>query len=147
MKSVIKLIFLLPLVVVSCGKMLPEPVVDPVYDGDYGFYQELTVPIGTTVVYVENGSNTYEIPVSPVLVKPDNGKDIEPFGVISLNLVSPEKTAFNAYYLINGRRVNLIDNGLVINEMASTKAETNPVRLTEPASYTTADGEESYFTA
>lgn len=146
MKSVIKLIFLLPLVVVSCGKMLPEPVVDPVYDGDYGFYQELTVPIGTTVVYVENGSNTYEIPVSPVLVKPDNGKEIEPFGVISLNLVSPEKTAFNAYYLINGRRVNLIDNGLVINEMASTKADA-PLRLTEPASYKTADGEESYFTA
>ena len=54
MKSVIKLIFLLPLVVVSCGKMLPEPVVDPAeYDGDYSFSQELTVPIGTRAVFIE----------------------------------------------------------------------------------------------
>ena len=149
MKSVIKLIFLLPLVVVSCGKMLPEPVVDPAeYDGDYSFSQELTVPIGTRAVFIENGTKTYEIPVSPRLVKPTDGKEIEPFGVISLNLVSPEKTAFNAYYLINGQRVNLIDNGLVIKEMANTKADADaPLRLTEPASYETGDPNDNYFTA
>ena len=55
MKSIIKLIFLLPLVVISCGKVLPNPA-PAEYDGDYSFSQELTVPIGTSVVYIENGS-------------------------------------------------------------------------------------------
>ena len=140
MKSIIKLIFLLPLVVVSCGKVLPDPVVDPAeYDGDYSFSQELTVPIGTSVVYIENGTKTYEVPVSPRVVKPADGKDVEPFGVIALNLVSPEKTVFNAYYKILGQRVELIENGLV-NAQVSTKAEADaPVRLSEPAPYVTSD--------
>lgn len=130
---------MLPLVVVSCGDWFSDPTTGPgEYDGDYGFYQELTVPIGTSVIYVENNGKTIEIPVSPALVKPDNGKEIEPFGVIALNLVSPVKTAFNAYYMINRRRVELIENGLVINEVASTKADA-PVRLTEPAPYENGD--------
>lgn len=89
---------MLLLLLVACGKMNVEPVVDPVdYDGDFAFSQELTVPLGTRIVYIEYNDNTrtLEVPVSPELVKPDNGKNVEPFGVITLNLVSPVKTVFN----------------------------------------------------
>ena len=141
MKNVLKLFFMLPLLLVACGKMNQEPVVDPVdFDGDYAFSQELTVPIGTKIVYIEyNGKNkTLVIPVSPELVKPDNGKNAEPFGVISLNLVSPVKTVFNAYYKIDEMRVALIDNGIVDQPVAATKAASATV-LTEPEEYKNTD--------
>ena len=141
MKSIVKMFLMLPLLLVACGKLNQEPVVDPVdYDGDFAFSQELTVPIGTRIVYIEyNGKNkTLEIPVSPELVKPDNGKNVEPFGVITLNLVSPVKTVFNAYYKIGEMRVELIDNGIVDQPVAATKASSATV-LTEPAEYKNTD--------
>lgn len=142
MKNVAKMLFMLPLLLVACGKMNVEPVVDPVdYDGDFAFSQELTVPLGTRIVYIEYNDNTrtLEVPVSPELVKPDNGKNVEPFGVITLNLVSPVKTVFNAYYKINEMRVDLIDNGIVDQPVAGTKAASGTV-LTEPREYSASDG-------
>ena len=141
MKNVVKLFFMLPLLLVACGKMNQEPVDGPVdYLGDFAFSQELTVPIGTRTVYIEynDKDKTLEVPVSPELVKPDNGKNVEPFGTITLNLVSPVKTVFDAYYKINNMRVELIENGIVDQPVVGTKAVPGTV-LTEPKEYSDSD--------
>ena len=136
MKNILKLILLFPLLFSCVEKMEKENIVEEAtYYGDYGFNKEITVPVGTTKLFVEYNSKTIEIPVKPEVVISKDGKDVEPWGKVELNLISPVKTVFNAYYTINGRKVPLIENGVVNEKIQQTKAD-NGYTLSEPISYT-----------
>ena len=138
MKSILKLILLIPFLLTSCGgyigKEYQTSPVREVYVGDYGFNKELSVPVGTDVVYIEYNNKTIEIPVEPEVVI-SGVKDVEPFGKVSISLTSPVKTVFNAYYKIGGKKVTLIEHGVVNEKIALTKASVGSYYLNEPKSY------------
>lgn len=139
MKSIFKFILLIPLLfTLSCVSYFNEGSPIETYDGNYGYNAELTVPVGTSVIFVEYNSKTIELPVTPEIVKTEDGKDIEPWGKISINLVSPVKTVFNAYYNINGKKVILIENGVINKKVVLTKSSTG-YTLSEPKSYKDSD--------
>lgn len=137
MKNILKMLILFPLLMSCVNYKWEDAVAEEEYLGDYGFNKELTVPVGTSVVYVTYGEKTLEIPVTPEVVVPSDGKDVEPWGKVTLSLVSPVKTVFDAYYLINGKRVELIENG-VVNEKILTKAQGENT-LVEPKPYDDSD--------
>ena len=139
-KNIFKLIVLISLLFCSCAKLPFEQTIDtPIeYVGDYGYNQEVTVPIGTNSIFIEYNQKTIELPVTPQLVITDNGKDVEPWGTITLDLTSPVKTVFNAYYKINDKRVELIENGIVNQPIIKTKADVS-YTLTEPKEYKSKD--------
>ena len=140
MKNVFKLALLLPfLMVFSCNNYMKEnPIEQEEIVGDYCYSNELTVPVGTSVIFVEYNSKVAEIPVSPEIIKPNDGKYVEPWGKINLNLTSPVKTVFNAYYKINDKRVELIENGIINKPISLTKADASYV-LSEPKEYQSTD--------
>ena len=106
----------------------------------YSFTADVTVPQGTKTLYVEytdaNGEKkTSTIAVTPELVTPDGAKDVEPFGKVSLTVSSDVQTVADVYYMINDKKVALLDN-ITICEKAATKAVTaSTAQLTEPKEY------------
>ena len=139
MKKIIKLALLIPaFMFFSCKELTPdENEIVENYVGDYCYKNELTVPIGTDLVFIEYGKKTIEVPVNPAISKTDE-KGVEPWGAIELNLISPVKTVFNAYYVINNKRVELIENGVINEKVVQTKAD-NGVKLSEPKEYRNSD--------
>lgn len=137
MKNFLKLIFLFPLfVIMSCSDDIMESFNDD--SANYEYVKEITVPIGTSKVFIEYNSKTIEIPVKPEIIVPKDGKDIEPWGKVTLSLTSSVKTVFNAYYEINNRRVELIENGIINKKVTQTKVE-NGYKLSEPKKYKNSD--------
>lgn len=111
---------------------------------EYAFSAEVTVPQGTKTLYVEytdaNGEKqTTTVAVTPELVTPDGAKDVEPFGKVSLTVTSAVQTVADVYYMINDKKVALLDN-ITVCEKAATKAVTaSTAQLTEPKEYKTSD--------
>ena len=102
------------LVLASCGKekisdVNSEKGVNP-FDqelkADYYYgTAHLSVPAGTTTVYVEytgkdGSTKTEAVTVEPEIAKPANGKDVEPFGSVDLVFKSPNATNVSVYYII-----------------------------------------------
>lgn len=110
----------------------------------YSFSADVTVPQGTKTLYVEytdaNGEKqTTTFAVTPELVTPDGAKDVEPFGKVSLKVTSDVQTVADVYYMINDKKVALLDN-ITICEKVATKAVTKSnAQLTEPKEYKTSD--------
>ena len=139
-----------------------EPVVPDGYYADARF----CVPCGTREVMVESytldskgnkAKVAYQnVPVTPQVETPQGGKDIEPFGEVSLHITAPNKTMVSVYYTVNGTvpetksaadedRTHLaqyvidrlpVDQPLVYATKAGDPVE---VYLPEPASYESSD--------
>ncbi len=86
-----------------------EPVVD--VDG-YHAIARMSVPCGTQEVMVEsytldgNGNKAgiayQKVAVTPEVVTPEGGKDVDPFGEVTLLFSSPCKTLVSVYYTVCG---------------------------------------------
>lgn len=136
LSKLILLLFLLP--VFACNKEIDSSLETiEVYSGDYCYSNEITVPIGTNTLFIEYNSKTIELTVNPEVIIDDN-KNVEPWGKINLNLTSSVKTVFNAYYKINNKRVELIENGIINQPFIQTKADAS-YKLTEPKEYQSED--------
>ena len=86
-----------------------------------GYYAtvNLTVPAATNTVYIEyrdaNGKKTtVEQAVTPKVQTPADGKDAEPFGVVSLLLKSQNATTVNVYYKLQDAATKASDDDEVI---------------------------------
>lgn len=117
----------------------------PVNDATgYSFSAEVTVPQGTKTLYIEytnadGEKKTTSVAVTPELVAPDGAKDVEPFGKVNLTVTSAVQTVADVYYMINDKKVALLDN-ITICEKVATKAVTASIaQLTEPKEYKTSD--------
>ena len=82
-----------------------------------GYYAtvDVTVPAGTQTVYIEyrdaNGKKTtVEQAVTPKVQTPSNGKDAEPFGMVSLLLKSQNSTKVSVYYKLQDAATKATDD-------------------------------------
>lgn len=143
----------------NCGKSTgPAAIVEP-DNGDvttvttYSGTAEISVPCGTKVVYVhykaKSGDKVIEVPVTPSITKPSNGRALEPFGIVKLTFEAPTPTAVSVSFKSHQKG----DDYYCLENFAVTTPNTkNPasntwtsvpnakVNLPEPASYVTADG-------
>ena len=75
---------------------------DAVPSGYYG-YAQISVPAATRQVYIQytyrdGSTQTIEKKVKPVVAQPEGGKDVEPFGTVSLNIQSAAASRVSVYY-------------------------------------------------
>jgi len=98
----------------SCNKnnkdpFVPQPV-ENAFEGavptGYYSYAEMSVPAGTKTVYIEytyKDGSTRTIPqaVTPIVAKPENGKDVEPFGTVKLLFKADKSSKVSVYYNIS----------------------------------------------
>jgi len=151
---------------ISCNRNdVPEDV--PAVEDGYHAYARMSVPCGTREVMVESytldakgnkaGVVYQSVPVTPNVETPVGGKDVEPFGEVTLLLTAPNKTLVSVYYTVSGTvaevksaanedRTHLaqyVVDRLPVDQPGkgvTTKAgEIVPVYLPEPAEYETAD--------
>lgn len=128
----------------------PENPTATVYVGT----AEFSVPCGTTKVSVHYNNTKgepkiIEVPVTPKVATPTNGKSIEPFGTVSLTFQSdtPASVSISTTSNAKGERFYCVQNFPVTTKKtvtASTKAG-SPIKLSEPAAYTTADGGKTFY--
>ena len=96
---------------VSCSKDKLNTIEEPTNgnpevkaDSYYG-YAEISVPAATTSVFVEYQSagetKVTEIPVTPQVAEPENGKDVEPFGTVQLLVKSSVPAKVSVYSTSN----------------------------------------------
>ena len=98
-----------------------------------GYYNvaNVSVPAGVETIYIEyKGADGHKKvvaqPVKPLVAAPENGKDVEPFGTVSLLLKSVRPSKVSVYYLLNevstkassDDRVDIVEN-LPINMVTS----------------------------
>lgn len=131
---------------------------------DFGATVELSVPCGTKCVFVEYAAKdgtttTDEVAVSPKIVTPTGGKNVEPFGLIKLFFSADVETRVSVYYLsgdigtlatkageakierqyvLNGQPLEGIKAGYVPNDAT-------PVRLREPGAYQSQKDDQIYY--
>ena len=93
------------LLAVSCvNDVDPKNDSEEAVNGFFGF-AEMSVPAATKTVYVEYTTDKGEVSVVPVDVEPKvatpvAGKNVEPFGKVSLLLTAPQATKVNVYYVV-----------------------------------------------
>ena len=142
----------------SCNRQkevtTPEP--EPEIEG-YEATVSLTVPCGTKSVFVEylsaDGSTvTDEVTVSPKMVIPTDGKDVEPFGTVTLHFSANTICKVDRVYYVSGDEKQAAQvaalTGLVVESpVLATKAEEDAVAVTlsEPASYVTSDEDQTFY--
>jgi len=72
----------------------------------YYSYASISVPAGTSEVYVTyeslSGKKTEKVSVTPEVVPPSDGKDVEPFGKVKLLLSAPQRTKVSVSYRTAG---------------------------------------------
>ena len=142
----------------SCSKgsdpaqITPENQVPPtttttIYSGT----AEFVVPAGTMKVFVHyntasSGAKVLEIPVTPKVATPTNGRDPEPFGTVKLTFQSDVATQISISTTSNSKneRVYCLENFPITTKTTVTKAE-GAIKLTEPAAYTTKDGGKTFY--
>ena len=151
---------------VSCGKQetlekeSPYSELDPSEltrtDSWYG-YAEITVPAAVETLLVDyldaQGDTVHQrVPVRPVVVRPTDGKDVEPFGSVRLVLYSGSQPArVNVRYEMAGRSIPVLENFLLdrapADAAALTKADIGltEVFLEEPAPYVTGDAFQTFY--
>ena len=151
---------------ISCNRNNGPEDIPAVEDG-YHAIARMSVPCGTREVMVESytldskgnkaGVAYQSVPVTPNVETPVGGKDVEPFGEVTLLLTAPNKTLVSVYYTVSGTvaevksaanedRTHLaqyVVDRLPVDQPGkgvTTKAgEIVPVYLPEPAKYETAD--------
>ncbi len=89
----------------------PEYIDETKATGHYA-YAEISVPVGTKAVMVETYAldaegnrinvKTQRVEVTPQIMAPKGGKDVEPFGRVRLLLKAPTKTLASVYYTVSG---------------------------------------------
>lgn len=144
----------------SCSKGSDNPVNPDPENPDnptvtvYVGTAEFCVPAGTKKVTIHYNSKageakTIDVPVSPKVATPTNGRDPEPFGTVKLSFQADTPTSVSISNTSNskGERVYCVENFPVTTKKsmtASTKADT-PIKLSEPAAYTTTDGGKTFY--
>lgn len=100
----------------ACEQNKPTPKTEAVkvFDASkaqsYYSFAQISVPAGVKTIYLENYSGLDEqghklnltvtpLDITPVVATPMNGKDVEPFGTVSLLFEAPAKTMVAAYYV------------------------------------------------
>lgn len=142
----------------SCNRQkevtTPEP--EPEIEG-YEATVSLTVPCGTKSVFVEypaaDGSTvTDEVAVSPKVVIPTDGKDVEPFGTVTLHFSANTICKVDRVYYLSGdekqsAQVAALTGLVVESPVLATKAEEDAVAVTlsEPARYFTSDEDQTFY--
>ena len=143
----------------NCAKSTGPVTVDDPDNGDvttvtaYSGTTQISVPCGTKVVYVhykgKDGDKVMEVPVTPSITKPSNGKALEPFGTVQLTFEAPSPTAVSVSYRSHqkGDDYYCLENFAVTTPKTKNPAATTwtsvpnaKVNLPEPAAYVTADG-------
>ena len=148
----------------SCNKETAEsqntPQTVETLGPHYG-YAEVTVPAGTksvSVVYKNDkgADKTIQVPVNPIVAKPEGGKDVEPFGTVKF-LFSANKfcRVDRVYYEVGDEKLTeQVDvlGGFVLEytdvPVVATKAiadDVTAVTLSEPASYVTSDEGQTFY--
>jgi len=154
--------------VLSCNREnAPETPAPEVQDGFHAVAR-MSVPCGTREVMVETysldtkghktGLSCQKVAVTPTVAAPRDGKDVEPFGQVSLLLQAPRETLASVYYTVSGtvsdvkaeagdrtREACYVVVDLPVNcagSGAAVKADGDPVPvyLPDPAPYLTQDG-------
>ena len=140
----------------SCNRHQEEITPEPEIEG-YEATVSLSVPCGTKSVFVEyqtiNGSTTTnEVAVSPNVVAPTDGKDVEPFGSVTLHfsantICKVERVYYWAGDQKKSAQVDALTGLVVESPVVATKAEDEavPVILSEPASYVTTDEDQTFY--
>ena len=120
----------------------------------------LSVPCGTKSLFVQYLSQdgtvtTEEVAVTPTIVSPTDGKDVEPFGFVNLHFSASKLCKVDRVYYEAGdkTRTTQVDavTGLILEPIlvpvAATKAEGDAtvVTLSEPASYETTDEDQTFY--
>lgn len=146
----------------SCNpnNLRPEPA-DPEEEiGPFYGIAEFSVPAGVKAVYVEykdKGGDTsvIEVPVTPEVATPDQGRDREPFGFVKMRIVSDVKTMVNIFtvpgvltkageeervYSVEAFNVNRASGGTLDKLTGFTD-----VQVEEPASYVTSDDGQTFY--
>ena len=151
---------------VSCNRN-NGPEDTPVVEDGFHAYARMSVPCGTREVMVESyslnskgnkvGVAYQSVPVTPHVETPVGGKDVEPFGEVTLLLTAPNKTLVSVYYTVCGTvqetkssatedRTHLaqyVVDRLPVDQpgMGATTKAVDPVTvyLPEPAEYETTD--------
>ena len=137
---------------------------DPVEEiGPFFGIAEFSVPAGVQAVYVEykdkgGNTSTIEVPVTPEVEAPTQGRDREPFGFVKMRLVSDVKTSVSIYsvpeiltkageeqrvYYLEAFHVNRASGGTL--DMLSGVTD---VHVEEPAPYVSdAEGQTFYHSS
>jgi len=100
--------------VISCEKEAPSPYVpqavenafEDVIPTGYYSYAQMSVPVGTDVVYIDytyqdGSTKTVEQAVTPEMYVPTDGRDVEPFGTVKILLESEKPSKVSVYYKMN----------------------------------------------
>lgn len=138
-------------------------VIVPDFD-EFGATVELSVPCGTKSVFVEyqakdGTTTTDEVTVSPQIVAPTDGKNIEPFGLIKLYFSADVETRVSVYYLAGDigsiatkaddskieRKYVLTGQPLVGIKADYVPTDATPVRLNEPGAYQSQKDDQIYY--
>lgn len=100
------------MVFVSCSKdtlkTTEKPSSPEAEVTNYYGYARISVPAATKSVFVEyasatKASNIMEVPVTPVVAEPQNGKNVEPFGTVELLIKSSVPTKVSVFTNENQR--------------------------------------------
>ncbi len=84
----------------------PNNVLDGAVPTGYYAFAQMSVPAATDKVYIEytyqdGSTRTIEQAVSPIVTVPTDGKDVEPFGTVTLRIDSDKPTKASVYYKMN----------------------------------------------
>ena len=139
MKKFLTLVLIASLSLFSCTNYntTPEDVEEtPSY---YMGVTEISVPTGTKSVYVYNGNNVQEVSVNPIISEPEHGFAPEPWGLVHLEFESSIPTSVSVSYKCNDIEFFCLKD-FPVRDGIVTKALTDPIKLEEPAPYTTEAG-------
>ena len=146
---------------------------DPELGDGYHAIARMSVPSGIRELMVEtyaldNGGhktdiNYKKVSVTPQVALPEGGKDVEPFGQVTLLLQAPKRTLASVYYTVSGiiptkadadadrtHEPQYVVVDLPVNQPGdglATKAPGDPVvvALPEPAEYVTVDDVQTFY--
>ena len=112
--------------------------------GTYYGYAQISVPAATKSVFVEyndvsKAGKVIEVPVTPVVAEPTDGKDAEPFGLVELLLKSDVPTKVSIYSNANQKSENVYSlTDFPVDQVSAVAAGSVKVlELAEPAPYIT----------
>ena len=120
----------------------------------------LSVPCGTKSLFVQYQAQdgtvtTEEVAVTPKIVIPTDGKDVEPFGYVNIHFSASKLCKVDRVYYEAGDETQTVQvdavSSLILEPklvpVASTKADDDVaiVTLSEPASYVTTDQDQTFY--